>query len=181
MKQIKLVTVVTFFLPTLWINSGCGQKEKSAIEIIKFDSTELRLIREKSDSIYRLPDTDESVVFQDNYFLKDGSVFWVWTDKKTGIVRGTKRVKNGITYNWVEYNSTSGQVLGQVETDSIDTSGERHWNGTVKHYYDNGRIKLLGQFVNSIQVGNWKYYDAQGNLDSIETYGSEGSLEKTSR
>jgi hypothetical protein len=169
-KNLTILLFLTF--------TACRDSEKSAIEIVKFDSSEIHLLRQNSDSIIRLPDNDISVVYQDNYFLKDSSVFWVWTDKKSGIVRGTKRIKNGITYNWLEYHATTGQLIGQSETDYIDSYDNRHKDGIVKWYYEDGRIKLLGKYRNNIRVGDWKYYDTQGNLDSIESYDNEGNINR---
>lgn len=78
--------------------SACTQNDRSSIEVIRFGKVKLDSLASASDSIKRLPDNATIKVYQDNYYLKDGSVFWVWTDKKSGIVRGTKRVKRDTTY-----------------------------------------------------------------------------------
>jgi antitoxin component YwqK of YwqJK toxin-antitoxin module len=68
--------------------------------------------------------------------------------------------------------------MGHVETDFIDGLGNRHWNGAMKGYYDDGRIRLLGKYKDNIQIGPWKYYDKKGDLDSILTYDKNGNVVK---
>ena len=49
-------------------------------------------------------------------------------------------------------------------------------DGPYFSYYDNGQLKIEGQYLNSQPTGKWKYYYESGQLSSIYSY-TEGKLD----
>ncbi|MDJ0644419.1 MAG: toxin-antitoxin system YwqK family antitoxin [Flavobacteriaceae bacterium] len=49
-------------------------------------------------------------------------------------------------------------IEAQSETNQLDANGKRH--GVWKKYYNNGRVRYMGQFENGKEVGVFKYYSA---------------------
>ncbi len=47
-------------------------------------------------------------------------------------------------------------------------NGLKH--GSIREYYQNGEIKLKGQYEEDNPVGKWKYYDEQGKLIKTDRY-----------
>lgn len=43
-------------------------------------------------------------------------------------------------------------------------------HGPYFYYYENGKLKISGQYSNDEQHGEWKYYDDKGKLIKTETY-----------
>ena len=51
----------------------------------------------------------------------------------------------------------------------------KHYNngcvhGKILYYWDNGQVRLIGQYDNMHRVGTWKTYDSNGNLILEENY-----------
>jgi antitoxin component YwqK of YwqJK toxin-antitoxin module len=44
------------------------------------------------------------------------------------------------------------------------------YDGPYKEFYENGNPKLLGQFEDNFQVGDWKFFDSDSSLTEIDKY-----------
>jgi len=47
---------------------------------------------------------------------------------------------------------------------------ENNTNGLIRAFYNDGALLLIGKSKNKKQIGEWKYYDKNGNLVKKETY-----------
>jgi hypothetical protein len=72
------------------------------------------------------------------------------------------------------YEYPSNQLKTEYNTSGL---GGDNMHGAYKSYYDNGKVKVEGQFYEgnytNIKVGVWKWYNKDGSLDSEETYKAE--------
>ena len=68
-------------------------------------------------------------------------------NKKTGRLKLVKHYKNGVVH------------------------------GKIIYYWDNGEIRLTGQYENMIRTGIWKTYDTDGSLIVEENYNTDGKLQ----
>ena len=46
-------------------------------------------------------------------------------------------------------------------------------HGIIIYYWDNGQIRLTGQYANMRRIGIWKTFDPNGNLVLEENYNSQ--------
>ena len=65
------------------------------------------------------------------------------------------------TDNWVEKIPLN--ELGQKDGKSIT-------------YYNDGTVKSEGNFKNGLYLGDWKNFDENGKLMTIDSYNSNGNL-----
>jgi antitoxin component YwqK of YwqJK toxin-antitoxin module len=91
---------------------------------------------------------------------------------------------NGEISSWQEYVDGVGQGKWINYYDNGNYKEVGHYNnnlveGPIKKYYENGMIKAEGTYKDwRIKVGEWKYYDQNGNLESTKNYGEKGSIEE---
>lgn len=91
---------------------------------------------------------------------------------------------NGNFSSWQEYvdGLGQGQWINYYENGNYKEKGFYKKNlveGPISKYYENGVLKAEGSYKDwRVKVGNWKYYDEDGNLLSTNDYGEKGSLEE---
>ena len=110
------------------------------------------------------------------YYAKD--------DEKpfTGILFA--KYPNGNYSSWQEYVDGIGQGkwINYYENGNYKEIGYYNRNrveGQIKKYYENGILKAEGNYKDwRIKIGEWKYYNQNGNLESIKDYGDKGSIEE---
>ncbi len=66
------------------------------------------------------------------------------------------------------YYSLVNQKTGQLKLIKNYKNGVVH--GKIVYYWDNGQIRLSGEYNNMRRVGLWKNYDNNGNLIFEEDY-----------
>lgn len=59
-----------------------------------------------------------------------------------------------------------------------DTLSSWQPTGAFFEFYDNGKPKILGNYIKGIQVGVWIYYDENTVIQKIETYDNKGQLQR---
>lgn len=162
----KSIFIMTFALLLL----GCtSEKEKSAIEIIKYDDQLVKNIRTAYDTTIT-----ENPMRKDfwkiEYYLKDSVESRIITDSLGNIVAISQFTNNIRTF--VEEYFPNGQlrVKHNFPPGKID--------GPVTVFYQDGQIKSTGQWADFKQVGEWKYYNSRGRLDSIVWYNDKGKPKK---
>ena len=50
-------------------------------------------------------------------------------------------------------------------------------HGQVKEYYENGKLKLRGNYKEDKKEGKWEYFDEEGNLTGTEKYKNDDLVE----
>lgn len=75
--------------------------------------------------------------------------------------------KNGIKDGYWKMFYESGQTKGVGEFDE--------GTGAYKEYYISGNLKVTGQFVGDVNVGDWTYYDEEGNVEGTANFDDQGS------
>jgi antitoxin component YwqK of YwqJK toxin-antitoxin module len=159
MKQVTTLGLFLFFL------MSCGQTKLSDIEIIKFDPKTITDLKQTSDTIYteHIGRTD---FYTADYFVnrKDSIITKLFKDSIGNVVAYNK-TKNDKVFFAIEY-FPNGQARGKLPE---KTNGE--YNGQVRYYYEDGRVKSEGQFKKGLWSGEWKNYDKDGHLISIDDYG----------
>jgi uncharacterized protein len=51
-------------------------------------------------------------------------------------------------------------------------------NGSAEQYYENGKIKIEGYYINEEKNGVWKYFDLKGNIIKTEKYRNDSLIKK---
>ena len=68
------------------------------------------------------------------------------------------------------YHRLVNQKTGQIKLLKSYKNGIVH--GKIVYYWDNGQVRLSGQYDKMHRVGTWKNYDSNGNLIFEERYNS---------
>ena len=184
MKQYRLIAkkpkdklVILGIL--LIVNFGCSNIEKSPVEILKLDNQIIAEIinPNNSDSVsIEYPKRNEFWSIE-HYFIKPNRVNLVFRDSLNNVVGYYRRI-NGQNYEGAEYYS-NGQIVGK-----LNYSKPGVFDGEAKYYYEDGRLRSIGNWQGFNQIGIWKNYKESGELESIEEYNEKGELikkEKTNR
>ena len=100
----------------------------------------------------------------------------------TGILYA--KYPNGNYSSWQEYVDGLGQGkwINYYENGNYKEIGYYNNNfveGPIKKYYENGTLKAEGNYKDwRIKIGEWKYFDKNGALESTIDYGEKGSIEE---
>lgn len=73
------------------------------------------------------------------------------------------------------YHRLINQKTGQVKLIKSYKDGVVH--GKIVYYWDNGQVRLSGQYNKMRRVGIWKNYDSTGNLIFEENYSIKDNTE----
>jgi hypothetical protein len=68
---------------------------------------------------------------------------------------------------YLEWNNSQVVVNG-VRINQYDLDGRKQ--GLWEDYYENGRIRYKGNYVNGIWEGNWEWYYDNGKISSKASY-----------
>jgi antitoxin component YwqK of YwqJK toxin-antitoxin module len=68
---------------------------------------------------------------------------------------------------YLEWNNSQVVVNG-VRINQYDMGGRKQ--GYWEDYYENGRIRSKGNYVNGIWEGNWEWYYDNGKISSKASY-----------
>lgn len=81
-----------------------------------------------------------------------------------------------------EYDSAGNIVQGYIFSDGIlknrgitDHTGKRE--GVWKEYYETGELRWVGNYKNSVPIGEWKYYFISQEVEMVGSYNNEGNKE----
>lgn len=64
---------------------------------------------------------------------------------------------------WISYYDT-----GVKWSESYYTDGKR--DGHSLTFYPNGQVRYVGEYSDDERIGNWKFYDEEGNLTNEENF-----------
>ena len=73
-----------------------------------------------------------------------------------------KKAKNNGFYRLINQKTGKVKILKHYKNGMV--------HGKVIYYWDNGQIRLIGQYNNMKRIGVWKTYDSNGNLIIEENY-----------
>jgi antitoxin component YwqK of YwqJK toxin-antitoxin module len=149
--------------------SSCGQTKLSDIEVIKFDTKIIDDLHRTSDTTYT-EHIGRSDFYTADHFVNrmDNATTKVFKDSLENVV-ALNKTKSDKVYFAIEY-FPNGQVKGKLPE---KINGE--YNGQARYYYEDGRVRSEGQFNKGLWSGEWKNYDKDGHLVSIEDFG-DGSV-----
>ena len=66
------------------------------------------------------------------------------------------------------YHKLINQKTGKIKLLKHYKNGVLH--GKIIYYWDNGKIRLTGQYHNMQRIGLWQMFDANGNMIMKENY-----------
>ncbi len=66
------------------------------------------------------------------------------------------------------------EVLNNVPGSKSTTVHLKH--GPYFYYYEDGKIKISGQYKDDKKQGEWKYYDEKGNLQKTEKFENDNLI-----
>jgi hypothetical protein len=155
----------------LFLTIGCRGRERSEIEIIKYDPKLVQEIISHFDSTYTEYPRRHDFWSIDHYLMGSNRENEILRDSLKNIVGIIER-ENGRTYFGQEYYS-NGQAKGKTERNALGKIA-----GPAIYYFEDGRIRSRGQWKDHSQVGEWKNYDEKGYLESIQYYSLDGQLER---
>ncbi|MCF6171768.1 MAG: hypothetical protein L3J66_12385 [Bacteroidales bacterium] len=117
-----------------------------------------RYIRQKKEGLWRYySDIDSNLIAEENYrkgILQGKSVnYYPETGKPAEIFEFKNGKKDGPYLKFFPD--------GSKMTEGIYTNDQL--NGPFTLYYPDGTIQLKGQYKDGLQVGNWSYFDEEGN------------------
>tara|TARA_Y100000588_G_C14270962_1_gene932249 strand:+ start:288 stop:563 length:276 start_codon:yes stop_codon:yes gene_type:complete len=73
-----------------------------------------------------------------------------------------KRTKNNGFYRLINQKTGKVKILKHYQNGMV--------HGKIIYYWDNGQIRLIGQYNNMKRAGVWKTYDSNGSLIMEENY-----------
>ncbi|MDP6853466.1 MAG: hypothetical protein QF472_05900 [Candidatus Marinimicrobia bacterium] len=74
------------------------------------------------------------------------------------------------------YYKLINQKTGRLKLVKQYKNGVVH--GKIIYYWDNGEIRLTGQYENMRRTGSWKTYNINGSLILEENYNTDGKLQE---
>lgn len=157
MKNIAIIVII--------IMVSCKQAPKSEIEIIKFDTSIIDFLHQNSDTTYT-----EYIGLKDFYTFEfyvnrnDSIINKIGKDSNGNVV-GHFKIKNDIVFFAFEYYPNGQAKWKWPEIINAE------YVGKTRYYYEDGRVRCEGQFKNELKSGEWKNYNKDGYLISIDDYG----------
>jgi len=148
---------------------GCSGRERSEIEVIKYDPDLVSEIMSHFDSTYTEYPKRHDFWSIDHYLTDSNRENLILRDSLKNIVGIVEKGEGRNSFSQEYYSN--GQLKGKTEFHSPAT-------GPATYYYEDGRIRSKGQWKDHGQVGEWKNYDEKGYLVSIQYYSWDGHLEK---
>ncbi len=95
----------------------------------------------------------------------------LYANHPNGEVNSWQQFVDGIGEGeWINYYDNGNyREIGNYDQNKV--------TGPIKKYYRNGVLQAAGNYKDwRIRIGEWKYYDEQGNLVKTEDYGTKGSI-----
>jgi antitoxin component YwqK of YwqJK toxin-antitoxin module len=116
-----------------------------------------------TDGVYRYYPRGEEEPFTGVLFAKyDNGNYSSWQEYEDGVGQG----------KWINYYENGNYK-------EVGTYRQNLVEGPIKKYYENGSLKAEGNYRDwRIKIGEWKYYNPSGKLESTEDYGDQGNIEE---
>jgi len=145
---------------------SCSEKQRSSIEVIKYDKNLVENIKAKFDS------TKTRILKRDDFWTVEH--YYIDSTKESKIMKDSLNnivaiviIENGVNVFAQEYYP-NGQLIGKTDFPPGKVDGH------ATYYYKDGRIKSQGLWKNYRQVGKWEKYDKDGYLIEINEFDDNG-------
>ncbi|MGG9961805.1 toxin-antitoxin system YwqK family antitoxin [Ferruginibacter sp. SUN106] len=166
MKHYLSLVILTFFI------FSCATKKNHPT---KLDKAWLDTITKNSDTSYTKPYFRTDFVTATYYINnKDSSTCQLMKDS-AGLIRQVIIVTKNVRTFFGQYYA-NGQLTAWLP---LDEFGQYH--GDATYYYQSGAIESNGFYNHGFKKGAWENYDDKGKLVSVEDYGQNGQLIKTTK
>jgi len=116
-----------------------------------------------TDGVYRYYARGEEEPFTGVLFAKyDNGNYSSWQEFEDGVGQG----------KWINYYENGNyKEIGTYKQNLVE--------GPIKKYYKNGSLRAEGNYRDwRVKIGQWNYYDQNGNLETTEDYGDKGNIEE---
>ena len=167
-RSIMIVLIPLFF--------SCGSGNKTIPgKLITIDKAFIDSIKNTSDTTYLKRYRNNEFVTAEYYLnRKDHTVSQFMKDsgnniRQVFIEKGRKKLFGAEYYK-------NGQLKALLPLDSWGKN-----SGLAKYYYETGDVRSEGIYKGGFHVGNWKNFDKNGEIISIDTYDDNGQLIKTNK
>lgn len=162
--------LLSFLVISVVMFSCSGNSEKRPDAKKSIDQHFLDSVISNSDSTYEKPYKRLDFVTAVYYINKiDSTVSQLMKDSAEKI-RQFSIAKNNVRIYFVEFYPN-----GQVKADlRFDEFGQNH--KAAKYYYENGKVESEGVYDHGLKTGEWKNYNEEGNVISIDTYDTNGQV-----
>ncbi|MRM83149.1 hypothetical protein [Riemerella anatipestifer] len=193
-RSTEILSLIIVFL---WLGNSCGSNKKSPLSEI-YTNVIWRLDSLKTPDNY---DSNEILPLSEVrklFYIKGGKLF---NKENNTIVSNISlllrinknltgmdvKIKNGLPYEAycdfsngimcrkdIFYDSKGNIVFYSVENyTAIFKKGCGYW----KDFYNEGHLKEEGEVKNNYKVGQWKYYNKNGEIDSLKVYSEKDSVD----
>lgn len=153
---------------------SCSEKDKVPKEIIRVNTKWLDSIKQKADTTWIKPYRNNEFVTAEYYVDRKDSIVTQLMKDASGMIRQVNIAKyDNIRLFYGEYYP-NGQLKAKFPLDK-----EGKYNGEAKYYYEDGTVKTSGTFNHGFYAGEWRNYNKNGKLISIDSYNNNGQLVKT--
>ena len=133
--------------------TSCSRNPKSDFKVGKLDTTAVKAMIGKS--IVNSVDTISGKTY---YVNKADGLATKIIRNKTGQIVAMAQSRKGVKIFISEYYP-NGQQMGDIP---LTTDGKM--TGVATFYYANGKVRCTGRLQDGVSVGEWRYYDGDGNL-----------------
>jgi hypothetical protein len=163
-KHLKthLLNMIKILLPSIFtVFLGFGQSSDSLLHRILNDC-EKNFSMEKIDSTFcnfYIKDFKDTVFFKHDDCILQAQTTSPLTFKRriqNGYANGFLRIytENTDSYSWLDGYYVNGSIS----------------SGSYLEYYQSGKLKLSGQFINGHRQGVWTWYFENGNINRLFVY-----------
>lgn len=126
----------------------------------------------------------ENQLIEDQYLNFDSGNFWIknkiekdtlwrYEYNECGVLKVQAQIFQVVFQDscvvWSEKNQEEYLLISKNRKDVV--------NGKFFEYFENGKLKVQGQFANGVKTGVWKEYFYTGQLNKIFTYNDRGNRE----
>jgi antitoxin component YwqK of YwqJK toxin-antitoxin module len=177
-KYISLfILFITVAVSHAQVDIGIGPKTTPPNQ---GNEKKLRQLKDKSFALTFYYYTGDTV--PDHLLIKEtdlihavnGNYCILFSDDTTRVAISIVKLENDKGYTVTTYR-VDGKLKRIYRYDvNIVPTGE--W----VEYYDNGKIKSIGEYAKGKKINTWKYYNSNGHKDRIEVYQPDGTVVTTS-
>jgi len=153
--------------------AGCNSKyecPKITVSKAMLDS-----VKQKADTSFSKKYRTEEFAQADYYVNRRDSTYCQIMKDTGGTIRQVIMAKKDIRFFTAEYFD-NGQLKAKLPFD-----GNGKFDGQAEYYFENGCVRSSGSFVHGFFHGDWKNYNENGNLISIDSYNESGELINSSK
>jgi len=140
-----LVAIPVMISLVMLLATSCGSKDQDErYSSYKFNATALDSLVDLKQALIDVVYRPDSSIREKRYYLGD-SVKMVLTYNKQGALLNVTRHEDAIEV-WTENYYPNGQRLSRFNMYTDPKTGESHYHGVYKSYYQTGWLKEIGEY-----------------------------------